>query len=129
MDAQRPVTRRKVVAGIAAASAASLALPSISRAQTAARVVVVGGGFGGAACARALKRLEPKLTVTLIEPNRTYTACPFSNEVIAGLREIDVQRFGYDRIAAGGVSVIMQAATKLDAQARIVVLADGTSLP
>jgi sulfide dehydrogenase [flavocytochrome c] flavoprotein chain len=128
MDAQRPVTRRKVVAGIAAACAASLALPSISRAQTAARVVVVGGGFGGAACARALKRLEPKLTVTLIEPNRTYTACPFSNEVIAGLREIDVQRFGYDRIAAGGVSIIMQAATKIDAQARIVVLADGTSL-
>ncbi len=125
MDAQRPVSRRNVVAGIAAAS---FALPSISRAQAAPRVVVIGGGFGGAACARTLRRLEPKLAVTLIEPNRTYTACPFSNEVIAGLREIDVQRFGYDRIATGGVSVIMQAATKIDTQARIVVLADGTSL-
>jgi NADPH-dependent 2,4-dienoyl-CoA reductase/sulfur reductase-like enzyme len=51
-----------------------------------------------------------------------------NREVIAGLREIDVQRFGYDRIATGGVSVIMQAATKIDTQARIVVLADGTSL-
>ena len=44
-----------------------------------------------------------KLQVTLIEPNRTFTACPFSNEVIAGLREIDAQQFTYDRIVAEGV--------------------------
>jgi NADPH-dependent 2,4-dienoyl-CoA reductase/sulfur reductase-like enzyme len=128
MDTPRPVTRRKVVAGLAAASAISLALPSISRAQSAARIVVIGGGFGGAACARALKRLEPKLAVTLVEPNRIYTACPFSNEVIAGLRDIDVQRFGYDRIAADGVRVITQAAAKIDAPARTLALADGTSV-
>jgi sulfide dehydrogenase [flavocytochrome c] flavoprotein chain len=125
MDAMRPVTRRNVVAGIAAAS---VALPSLSRAQSGARVVVIGGGFGGAACARALKRIDPKLAVTLVEPNRTYTACPFSNEVIAGLRNIDVQQLGYDRIAADDVNVVMQAATKIDAQARSVVLADGTSI-
>jgi sulfide dehydrogenase [flavocytochrome c] flavoprotein chain len=128
MDALRPLTRRNVVGGIAAASAGWLALPWISRAQSAARVVVIGGGFGGAACARALKRLGPKLVVTLVEPNRSYTACPFSNEVIAGLRNIELQQFGYERIAADGVSVIAQSATKIDPQARIVVLADGTSL-
>jgi sulfide dehydrogenase [flavocytochrome c] flavoprotein chain len=128
MDALRPVTRRNVVGGIAAASAGLLALPSIARAQSAARVIVIGGGFGGAACARALKRLNTKLVVTLLEPNRTYTACPFSNEVIAGLRDIEVQQFSYDRIAADGVNVIAQAATKIDPQARIVVLTDGTSL-
>ena len=109
MDALRPVTRRNVVGGIAAAPVGLLALPSISRAQSAARVVVIGGGFGGAACARALKRLDPKLRVTLVEPNRTYTACPFSNEVIAGLRDIEVQQFGYDRIASEGVNLIAQA--------------------
>src|SRR5882757_7023945 len=129
MDALRPLTRRTVVGGIAAASAGWLALPWISRAQSPARVVVIGGGFGGAACARALKRLDPKLAVTLVEPNRTYTACPFSNEVIAGLREIDAQQFGYDRIKAEGVNVVPQSATKIDPQARSVVLADGTSLP
>ena len=86
MDALRRMTRRNVVGGIAA-SAASLAFPCPSLAQSAARVVVIGGGFGGASCARALKRIDPKLQVTLIEPNRTFTACPFSNEVIAGLRE------------------------------------------
>jgi len=42
--------------------------------------------------------------VTLIEPNRTFTACPFSNEVIAGLREIEVLQFSYDRIIAEGVT-------------------------
>ena len=53
-----------------------------------ARVAVIGGGFGGASCARALRQLDRKLQVTLIEPNRIFTACPFSNEVIGGLREL-----------------------------------------
>jgi NADPH-dependent 2,4-dienoyl-CoA reductase/sulfur reductase-like enzyme len=108
--------------------AASLALPSIARAQSSAHVVVVGGGFGGAACARALKRLAAKLDVTLVERNRRFTACPFSNEVIAGLREIEAQQFGYEKIAAQGIRVIAQPATKVDAPARSVTLTDGTSL-
>ncbi|WGD49995.1 NAD(P)/FAD-dependent oxidoreductase [Bradyrhizobium sp. CB1650] len=124
----RPVTRRNAVVGIAAAAAA-LARPSISRAQSAARVVVVGGGFGGAACARALKRTNAALQVTLIEPNKIFTACPFSNEVIAGLRGIELQQFGYDRLAAEGIAVIHQAAAKIDAQQRTVAVADGTSFP
>ena len=66
--------------------------------------------------------------MTLIEPNHTFTACPFSNEVIAGLRELPAQQFGYDRIAAGGVTVVAQAAAKIDPQARTVGLADGSSL-
>ena len=68
-------------------AAASLAAPSIASAQAAGRVVVVGGGFGGATAARTLKALEPKLTVTLVEPNPVFTACPFSNNVLAALRE------------------------------------------
>jgi NADPH-dependent 2,4-dienoyl-CoA reductase/sulfur reductase-like enzyme len=126
MDATRLLTRRDAVRGIAA-SAASLALPSPSLAQSAARVVVVGGGFGGASCARALRRLDPKLQVTLVEPNRTFTACPFSNEVIAGLRELQAQQFNYDRIAAEGVTLVAQAVAKIDPQARTVGLADRSS--
>jgi len=120
-------TRRNVVRGIAT-TAASFAFPSPSRAQSVARIVVIGGGFGGAACARALRKINPKLQVTLVEPNRTFTACPFSNEVIAGLRSIEAQQFGYERIATNGLSVIAQAAVKIDPQARTVGLADGTSL-
>jgi sulfide dehydrogenase [flavocytochrome c] flavoprotein subunit len=127
MDALRLMTRRNVVRGIAT-SAASFAFPCPSRAQSAARVVVIGGGFGGASCARALRRIDAKLQVTLIEPNRIFTACPFSNEVIAGLREIEAQQFSYDRLAAEGVTVIAQEATTVDPQKRVVGLADGQSL-
>ncbi|MDB5578050.1 MAG: cytochrome, partial [Bradyrhizobium sp.] len=126
MNELRPMTRRNVVGGIAAAAALSFLRPSI--AQTAARIVVIGGGFGGASCARALRQIDPKCQVTLIEPNRTFVACPFSNEVIAGLRSLDAQQFGYDRIAAEGVTVIAQAAIKVDPQQRTVGLADGVSL-
>jgi sulfide dehydrogenase [flavocytochrome c] flavoprotein chain len=126
MNALRP-TRRHVVGGLAA-TAAALTLSSPSFAQAAARIIVIGGGFGGASCARALKRLDPKLQVTLIEPNRIFTACPFSNQVIAGLRELDAQQFTYDKIAAEGVTVIAQAAAKIDPKTRAVDFADGTSL-
>jgi NADPH-dependent 2,4-dienoyl-CoA reductase/sulfur reductase-like enzyme len=119
---------RREFCGAAAVGAAALAFPRPSFAQSAARIVVVGGGFGGASCARALKQIDPKLQVTLVEPNRTFTACPFSNTVIAGLRSIEQQQFTYDKIAADGVSVIAQAATRIDSQARTAGLADGTSL-
>ena len=127
MDVTGRPTRRAVARGIAA-SAAAAALPCPSFAQSAARIVVIGGGFGGASCARALRKLDARLQVTLIEPNRIFTACPFSNEVIAGLREIEAQQFGYDKIAAEGVTVIPQPASKVDPHARTVGLADGSSV-
>src|ERR1700710_2996515 len=121
------VTRRDVARGIASAAAASaFARPLL--AQGAARIVVIGGGFGGASCARALRQLDPKLQVTLVEPNQLFTACPFSNEVIAGLRELPMQQFTYERIAAAGIDVIAQTATRIDPRARSVTLADGKSL-
>ncbi len=127
MDALRLMTRRNVVRGIAT-GASALAFPCPSHAQAAARIVVIGGGFGGASCARALRQLDTKLQVTLIEPNRIFTACPFSNEVIAGLRQIEAQQFNYQQISAEGVTVIAQAATGVDPKKRTVTLADGTSL-
>ncbi|MEA2892727.1 MAG: sulfide dehydrogenase [flavocytochrome c] flavoprotein chain [Bradyrhizobium sp.] len=91
-------------------------------------MVLIGGGFGGAGCARALRQADPKLQVTLIEPKTFYFACPFSNEAIAGLRDFEAQQFRYDRIAAEGVIVVAQTAVKVDASARTVGLADGASL-
>ncbi len=124
----RPMTRRNAVFGITL-TAATLARPSITRAQSTGRVVVVGGGFGGAACARALKRAQADLQIILIEPNAIFTSCPFSNEVIAGLRDIEAQHFGYDKIAAAGITVIAQAATTIEPQRRSVMTADGVALP
>ena len=127
MTFTRQRTRREV-GGLIAASAALLAAPTVLRAQTTARVIVIGGGFGGASCARALRQADAKLEVTLVEANKTFTSCPQSNEVIAGLREISAQQFGYDKIAAEGVRVVLQAAAAIDAPAHKVTLADGATL-
>lgn len=61
-------------------------------------MVVVGGGFGGGSCARALKARQPSLDATVMEAAPDYVACPFSNEVVAGLRGLDRQRFGFERL-------------------------------
>jgi NADPH-dependent 2,4-dienoyl-CoA reductase/sulfur reductase-like enzyme len=127
METTRRPTRRAIGGGIAAVVAAS-AFPCRSLGQSAARVAVIGGGFGGASCARVLRRLDPSLAVTLIEPNRSFIACPFSNEVIVGLRDMELQQFSYDRIAAEGVTVVALAATKVDPQARTIGLADRSTL-
>lgn len=124
----RPMTRRTAVLGFTAATA-TLARPSVLRAQSTSRVVVVGGGFGGAACARALKRAQGDLQVILIDPNAIFTSCPFSNEVIAGLRDIEAQQFGHDKLANEGVTVINQAVTAIEQQQRSVMTADGVALP
>jgi sulfide dehydrogenase [flavocytochrome c] flavoprotein subunit len=109
-------------------AAAGIAAPSIVSAQAAGRVVVVGGGFGGATAARTLKALEPKLDVTLVEPNATFTACPFSNGVLADLRDISQQQFGYDGVKKAGVTLAQTSATAVDAAAKSVTLADGNKL-
>ena len=108
-------------------AAAGLA-PSVVSAQGKANVVVIGGGFGGATAARTLKALQPALDVTLVEPNPVYTSCPFSNSVLANLREMDQQQFGYDGIKSAGVTVAQTSATAVDAEARTVMLADGNKL-
>ncbi|WP_328702635.1 NAD(P)/FAD-dependent oxidoreductase [Belnapia mucosa] len=110
--------RRRALLG-----AALLAAPAL--AQAAPKVVVIGGGFGGATAARALHRLG--VAVTLVERDATYLSCPFSNAVIAGLREMEAQRFGYDGLRREGIAVVLQAARTVEA--RQVVLADGATLP
>ena len=105
---------------------AAALFPAPSFAQGAGpRVVVVGGGFGGASCARALRQENARIAVTLVEANPTFTACPFSNVVIGGLRELAAQQFTYERVAAAGITVVRGTATAVDAQARSVTLADG----
>ena len=106
----------------------ALAVPSFVRAQGTARVVVVGGGFGGATVARFVRQYEPRVAVTLVEANPVYTSCPYSNEVVAGLREMSAQRFGYAGAEAAGVTVVRGVAVGVDAAARRVTLGDGTVL-
>jgi sulfide dehydrogenase [flavocytochrome c] flavoprotein subunit len=120
------LSRRGFVKAAAAASAL-LPLPAIAQ-GAAGRVVVVGGGFAGASAARALKKLDPRITVTLVEESETFTACPFSNLVIAGMRDLKEQQFGYAKVAASGVTMARSTATAVDPQARSVTLANGSRL-
>jgi NADPH-dependent 2,4-dienoyl-CoA reductase/sulfur reductase-like enzyme len=124
----RRCSRRDFLKAVTAGSGAAL-LPTPMLAQEASpRVVVVGGGFAGASLARALRRADPAVSVHLVEENHTFTACPFSNSVIAGMREIATQQFGYDKLAPDGITVVSASATAVDAQARAVILATGTRL-
>ena len=113
-----------------AGAASAVFAPAIASAQAAAgKVVVVGGGYAGATAARTLKALQPATDVTLVEPNPVYTSCPFSNSVLANLREIGQQQFRYDGIKRTGVKVAETSVTAVDAEAKSVTLADGTKLP
>jgi sulfide dehydrogenase [flavocytochrome c] flavoprotein subunit len=125
-----PLRRRELLMRAASAGvAAVLPLPALAQGADA-RVVVVGGGFAGATCARTLKRLNPRIAVTLIEaePTRVFTACPFSNEVVIGLRELRVQQFRYDKLGSNEVALNFSEAKSVDPQKRTITLTDATKL-
>lgn len=110
---------------MAAGGAAVLGAPAVL-AQAPARVVVVGGGFAGASCARALA--GQGFAVALVEANARYIACPFSNGVIAGLREMEAQTFGYAGVEKTGVIHVPRGAVAVDPKAKRVRLDDGAEL-
>src|SRR5947199_10519976 len=89
------LTRRHVLSLISGLTLAWVR-PDRAWTQTLARVVVVGGGFGGATCAKYLRRAEPKIEVTLIEPQHQFVTCPFSNAVLVGLRDLASVTYNYD---------------------------------
>ena len=101
-------------------------MPSIVRAG--ARVVIIGGGFGGASLARYFRRNAPNVAVTLIEKDAQFVTCPFSNFVLGGLLPIDKLTFGYDKVRAAGVNVVHDVASKIDPVKKTVSTAGGQSL-
>ena len=115
--------------GFIAGASAVLGLPSIAYGQSSARVVVIGGGFGGATAARYLKKASPQLTVTLVEPNRRFVTCPYSNLVIGGWRKLDSISFGYDKLAKAGITVVHDTAAAIEHDRKRVRLAGGRMLP
>ena len=112
---------------LAAAAAAVFPMPALGTGSSS-RVVVIGGGFAGTSCARELKKIDPNIAVTLVETNKTFTALPMSNSVIAGLRKIGQQQFEYRAITAIGIDVVIATAKAVDPQTRQVALVDGKLL-
>ncbi|HLV76510.1 MAG TPA: FAD-dependent oxidoreductase, partial [Marinobacter sp.] len=126
-------SRRDLLKLMGAASALPLlgacsSLGGPSRKDLSARVVVVGGGFGGATAAKYLKRNAPDLDVTLIEPNKVFYTCPFSNLVLAGMRTMDSISHNYNELRELGVRVVHTTAQDVDPVSRTVSLGDGSSI-
>ena len=92
------------------------------------KVVVVGAGFGGATFARYLKMWEPKIEITIIEPNTNFVSCPTSNEVLAGHSKIEDITFTYDHIKKSVNNWVQDTVTGIDTVGRIVKTAGGKSI-
>ncbi|MCT8973346.1 NAD(P)/FAD-dependent oxidoreductase [Microbaculum marinisediminis] len=109
----------------------TLALPTYLRAQDRPKVVVIGGGAGGATTARYIaKDSEGAVDVTLIEANPQYTTCFFSNLYLGGFRDFDSITHTYDKLASNyGISVVNGMADTVDREAKEVVMADGSRVP
>jgi sulfide dehydrogenase [flavocytochrome c] flavoprotein subunit len=120
--------RRRFLKTVSATAGASiLCVPSTHAATAKARVVVVGGGFGGASAARYLRLLDPGIEVTLIERGTLYTSCPLSNEVISGERNIKTLQADYSGLARRGVKVVHDEVTEIDPVKKTVGTASGNT--
>ena len=84
------------------------------------RVVVIGGGWGGTSAAKYVRLADPSVEVILLEPNKEFVSCPFSNLVLSGVRTIESLTFNYDRLRAQGVKVLHETATMIEPDARRV---------
>jgi NADPH-dependent 2,4-dienoyl-CoA reductase/sulfur reductase-like enzyme len=120
---------RRHFLGTAVGMAAALSAPMVMAAGTP-RVVVIGGGAGGATAARYIaKDSKGEIEVTLVEPTRSYYTCFFSNLYIGGFQEIGDLAHSYGGLAASGVNVVHDWATGIDRDAKTVTLAGGGVLP
>lgn len=112
------------------AGAATLAMPSVGLGQAKPKVVVIGGGAGGATAARYIaKDSKGEIDVTLIEASKRYYTCFFSNLYLGGFRDYASIGHGYDTLASNhGVNVVHDWAASVDAAAKKVMLASGASV-
>ena len=94
----------------------------------ARRVVVVGGGYGGTIAAKYIRMLDKSIEVVLIERNKQFVSCPFSNLYIAGMTQgHDALTIGYDKLAANhGIKMVYAEVTAIDPAAKKVVTTEGT---
>lgn len=126
------LTRRRFLTGalragaLAAAGGGLASGCSAPAGRGALRVVVIGGGYGGATCAKYLRRFDPGVAVTLVEPNSRYAPCPFSNAVLGGMADDAPAPQNYQGLRRRfGIDVVHDAAAKLNPDKRTVTLAGG----
>src|SRR5215207_3327636 len=123
------IHRRRFLAGTGAVVFAG-GLPRPALAQAKPRVIVIGGGPGGATAAKYIaKDSNGAIEVTLVEPQRQFTTCFHSNLFLGGFRDWNSITHSYDKLASSyGIRLVPEAAAALDRDKKIVRLANGSDM-
>ncbi|MDP2449358.1 NAD(P)/FAD-dependent oxidoreductase [Polaromonas sp.] len=95
-----------------------------------ARVLVIGGGYGGATAAKYVRMLSNyKIDVVMVEPNTNFVSCPISNLVLGGSRTMGDITTPYDKLSGKhGVTVVKDMVSTIDAAKKTVTLASGATI-
>jgi NADPH-dependent 2,4-dienoyl-CoA reductase/sulfur reductase-like enzyme len=129
MTHEQPGRRELLKLGVASAVATALAGCASAPKRSAGRVVVVGGGFGGATAAKYLRLWsEGAIDVTLVEPNPQFVSCPISNLVLGGSKSIADITLSYDGLRKYGARVVRDTVAAIDGERRQVRLASSGTL-
>jgi sulfide dehydrogenase [flavocytochrome c] flavoprotein chain len=124
------IQRRQLLQSAAAFSLLGLAGCATTSIPSKAKVVVVGGGFGGATAAKYVRLLSQyKIDVVLIEPNASFISCPVSNMVLGGHKQMADITSSYTQLSKNhGVTVVQDMVSSIDATKKTVTLARGGSI-
>lgn len=123
---RRDLARAALRAGAAIAAASPLSRFAIAAGKS--RLIVIGGGAGGATVAAKVKATTPEVDVTLIDKSPGYTSCFFSNLYLGGFRTLESLTHDYAGLEKLGVNVVNALASGIDPDRRQVTLDDGTKL-
>jgi sulfide dehydrogenase [flavocytochrome c] flavoprotein chain len=125
------LTRRHFAALAGASLSAPLFAPyALGQAKAKPKLVVIGGGPGGGTVANYVaKESKGAIDVTLIEPQKNFTTCFFSNLYVGGFRDFKSITHNYDKVKKNGVKIITQMAASIDRDKKQVVLANGQRVP
>ncbi|MBI5163477.1 MAG: FAD-dependent oxidoreductase [Magnetospirillum sp.] len=118
---------RRTFNGLLGATGALALGGSLSSCTGGPKIVVVGGGFGGATAAKYAKRYDPSADVVMIDAAKSHYTCPFSNTVIAGMKDMAYIDRKFDGLSSLGVKVVQGMVTTVDPANKAVKLADGTT--
>ena len=101
-----------------------------SKAPAKAQVVVIGGGYGGATAAKYVRMLSDyKISVVLVEPNRTFISCPMSNLVVGGSKNLAQITTSYDALSTKhGVTLVHDRVASIDTQKKTITLQNGPTI-
>jgi len=113
------------LAGCASMPSTGATTADVAPTASGRRVIVVGGGWGGATAAKYVRLSDPSIEVVMVEPNRQFVSCPFSNLVISGVRSLKTLTFNYNGLREHGVKVVHDTVTAIEPEAKRVRLARG----